>query len=279
MKRTMTAIALATALGLPTLGLPTLAQEGQTLSGTVAEVFGRQAVVATATGRVLVQLPDGVEVPAQGARVDLAGTLAGETFAATAVTVTGVVDPAEEALPAALRGLGLTQVRTRPDDDGETYIHAAMPGGGWLRAEARGDRLLEVQSDGAGLPEPLIAALLPETVRAEPRLADIERITEIDLDNDGEIDVEGFAADGMRIEMEFDRAGRLTDLDLERDDRRSLTEDAARQRLAELGYGEVGFVNRGGRHVDAVALNPYGDWVEVRLDERGRVERERLWDR
>lgn len=183
---------------------------------------------------------------------------------------------AEASLPAPLRGLGLTDIRTRPDDDGEVYLYARSATG-WLRAEARADRLLEVQADGAGLPPAVIEAMLPAAARAEPRLAEIARLTEIDLDDDGEISVEGFAADGMRIEIEFSRDGTLRSYERERDDRNSLSEQAARDRLTALGYRDIGFVERGGRSVTAIAVNPFGDTVEVRLDDQGRVERERLW--
>ncbi|ETX27048.1 hypothetical protein [Roseivivax isoporae] len=276
MRRTLAATIAAIALSAP-FGAPLAAQDAQ-LSGSVADRFGDQVVVATPEGRILVTLPDGVEAPEAGAQVTLEGTRTGNTFAATALEVGAA--PAEDGsvagLPQALQGLGLTEVRSRPDDDGETYIYARLPEGGWLRAEARGDRLLEVQSDGAGLPDALVTALLPEATRAEPRLADLGRLTEIERDDD-EISVEGYAQDGMRIEMEFGRDGTLRDYERERDDRRSLTRDAARERLEALGYTGIGFVERGGRHVAALAVNPYGDQVEVRLDESGRVERERLW--
>lgn len=278
MKRTFLAIAIAATLGAP------LAAQDMHLTGTMTEAFGRQVVVSAPEGRILVTLPEGAAVPAAGARLTLEGTRTGDTFAATAVTVAataavGTGGLAETALPQPLRGLGLTEIRSRPDDDGETYFVARMPDGGWLRAEARGDRLREVQTDGTGLPASLIALMLPEAARAEPRLADIARLTEIELDDDGEISVEGYAADGMRIEMEFGRDGRLRDFERERDDRRSLSEAAARDRLGALGYTDIGFVERGGRHVEALAVNPYGDRVEVRLDEQGRVDRERLWTR
>lgn len=270
MKRTLAALLLSTALAAP------LAAQDAPLSGTVAEAFGTQVVLVTPEGRLLVTLPEGAAIPAPGTRLDLTGTRTGDTFAALTVTAGAAVDPADAMLPAALRGLGLTDIRTRPDDDGETYIYARSATG-WLRAEARGDRLLEVQSDGAGLPQSLIEAMLPAAVRAEPRLAEIARLTEIDLDDDGEISVEGFAADGMRIEIEFARDGALRSYERERDDRRSLTEEVARERLTTLGYSQVGYVDRGGRHVTAIAVNPYGDTVEVRLDDQGRVARERLW--
>lgn len=272
MNRILATLILSTALAAP------LAAQEALLSGTVAEIFGTQIVLVTPEGRLLVTLPEGTAIPAPGTRLDLTGTRTGDTFAAATATATAgaAADTAEAMLPAPLRGLGLTDIRTRPDDDGETYIYARSASG-WLRAEARGDRLLEVQADGAGLPQSLIEAMLPAPARAEPRLAEIARLTEIDLDDDGEISVEGFAADGMRIEIEFARDGALRGYERERDDRRSLSEEAARERLVTLGYSQVGYLERGGRHVTAIAVNPYGDTVEVRLDDQGRVERERLW--
>lgn len=286
MKRTFAALILTTALTGALTGA--IAAQDAPLSGTVAETFGEQVVLETPEGRVLVTLPPGSEPPAPGTRLDLTGTRSGDTFAAATATTGPAADlvadpaaapagdPAEAMLPTALRGIGLTDIRIRPDDDGEVYIYARS-GTGWLRAEAEGDRLTDVQADGAGLPESLIAALLPAPALAEPRLAEITRLTEIDLDDDGEVSVEGYGDDGMRIEMEFSRDGTLRDYERERDDRRSLSEADARDRLTALGYTDVGFIERGGRHVTAIAVNPYGDTVEVRLDDQGRVERERLW--
>lgn len=271
MTRTFAALILTTALAGP------LAAQDAQLTGTVAESFGTQAVLTTPEGRVLVTLPEGTDAPAAGTRLDMTGTRTGDTFVATALSEsTTAADPSEDMLPTALRGLELTEISIRPDDDGEVYIFARSSSG-WLRAEARGDRLLEVQADGAGLPPALVTAMLPATVAAEPRLSEIATLTEIDLDDDGEIKVEGYGSDGMRIEIEFGRDGRLEDFERERDDRRSLSEEAARERLTALGYTEVGYIERGGRHVTALAVNAFGDTVEVRLDDQGRVERERLW--
>lgn len=279
MKRILTTTVAATALAL-SAALPIAAQDMQ-LSGTVAEVFGDQIVVTTTEGRLLVTPPEGADLPATGTRIDMTGTRDGATLAATTLTVNdtaGPADPTEAALPAALQGLGLTDIRSRADDD-DTYYHARLPDGGWLRAEIERDRLKEVQSDGTDLPASLVTALLPQAVQSEPRLADLTRLTEIEIDEDGEIKVEGLAEDGMRVQIEFDRSGALSDFERERDDRRSLSAADARERLETLGYTEIGFVDRGGRHVDAVAVNPYGDQVEVRLDDQGRVDRERMWMR
>lgn len=261
-----------------TLAAPLTAQEAQ-LSGTIAEAFGQQVIVTTSEGRLLVTLPEGFETPAAGAQVDLTGTRNGETFAASTMDITAMRAQGAATLPEALRGLGLSDIRSRSDKDGDTYIYARMSGDGWLRAEARGNQIEEVQSESAGLPDALVATLLPDTIRNEPRVAKLMRITEIDIDDDGEISIEGTASDGMRVEMEFGPMGEMRDYERERDDRTSLSETAARERLTALGYTEIGFIERGGRKVEAQAMNPYGDWVEVRLDDEGRLDRERLWDR
>jgi hypothetical protein len=233
---TLTALILAA-----TLGAPLAAQDAQ-LSGTVTESFGQQVIVATSDGRLLVTLPDGTQAPATGAQVDLTGTRDGETFNASALAVVAMTGPGEATLPEALRGLGLSDIRSRSDDDGDTYIYARMSGDGWLRAETRGGQIEEVQSESAGLPDALIAALLPDTIRNESRVAELARITEIDFDDDGEISIEGTASDGMRVEMEFGPTSDVRDYERERDDRASLSEAAARERLAALGYTQIGYV-------------------------------------
>lgn len=283
--RLIPALLLSAALASPFLA-PAFAQEAAetTLRGSVAEVFGGQAVVVTPEGRLLVALPEGAAAPVPGAWLELTGRREGSTFAATAVAPAerpAAAAADEAALPEALRGLGLQGVQTRADrEDGETYIYARLPDLGAIRAELRRDgSLSEVQSDHVGLPAVLVERLLSQTIRAEPRLAQIATLTEIDRDRDGEIEVKGFAADGARIEIEFDRSGRLKDFERERDNRRSLAPEAARERLTALGYTEILWIERGGRHVEAVAVNPHGDRVEVRLNAEGQVERERLWDR
>lgn len=82
------------------------------------------------------------------------------------------------------------------------------------------------------------------------------------MDHDGEISVEGFAADGMRIKIKFTHNGSLRSYERERDDRRCLTVAAARERIAMLGYTDLGFVERGGRHVKAL------EWRHYRLRQR-----------
>lgn len=279
--RLIPALLLSAALAAP-FAAPVFAQEGAaTLRGSVAEVFGGQVVLVTPEGRLLVTLPEGAAAPAAGAWLDVTGARSGATFAATSIAPAERPAAAAEdsALPEVLRGLGLHGVQTREDrEDRDTYVYARLPDLGAIRAEFRRDgSLSEVQSDHVALPAALVERLLSPAIRAEPRLAQIATLTEIDLDRDGDLEVKGFAADGLRVEIEFDRNGRLTDFDRERDGRRSLSAEAARERLAALGYTEILWIERGGRHVEAVAVNPHGDRVEVRLNEQGQVERERLW--
>lgn len=279
MKRMITAVAIAAVLGTP------LAAQDARVSGTVAESFGNQVVVTTAEGRILVTLPDGTAVPATGTQLDLTGTRTGDVFVATAAepvaTITAPVPAAGGAvtLPPAVQRLGLTDVRTRRDDDGDIDVYGRLPDGGWVKVEVERDAIKEVKSESVGLPSAVISAVLPAAVMNEPRLAAMDRIVEIELDDDGEISVDGYSADGMQVELKFNRDGRLDEYKQERDDRRSMTEAAARDQLAALGYTDIAFVDRGGRHVSALAVNRFGDLVDVRLNEQGRVERERLWQR
>ncbi len=284
-KLTSTVAALALATGL---ALPLIAQDAQ-LSGIVADVFDGQIVVTTPEGRILVTLPDGTQAPQAGASVTLAGSRDGANFTATQIDAsaaqqTAAATPSAQdsaMLPAALRDLGLTDILAKVDDDQDMDIYARMPDGGWvyIETDGRDQRIEEVKTDGTAMPANMIEALLPEQVRSAPRVAELDRIVEIELDDDGEIEIKGIAADGMRVEIEFNRAGQLDDIKLSRDDRRSLTVDAARDALGALGYTDIGYIDRSGRHVTAMALNPDGEQVEVRLDDAGRVERERSWQR
>lgn len=287
MKRTFTSTVAAIALAAG-LALPLTAQDAQ-LSGTVADVFDRQIVVTTSEGRVLVTLPEGSEVPQTGANVTMAGSRDGANFTATQIDIAAASQPApvanggnnSDALPAALQDLGLTNVLIREDDDRDLDIYGEMPGGGWVKIETYGrdQRVEEIKTDGTGLPDAMIAAFLPEQLRNAPRVAELDRIVEIELDDDGEIEIKGLAADGMRAKIEFERNCEMDDYELSRDDRRSMSVEDARAIFADLGYTEIGYVDRSGRHVTAIALNPNGEQVEVRLDDAGRVERERMFQR
>lgn len=274
MKRLLAPTLVASALAT-LLAAPIFAQDGA-LTGTVTDTFGRQIVIASPEGRLLVTLPDGVAAPATGAQVRIEGSRDGTTVLARDVTTLASTAGTDSRLPDILRGLGLGDVQTRIDDsDDEVYLQARMAEGGWLRAEVKRDRVVEVQTDSAPLPDALVRAMLPESILSSPRLSEIARLTEIDLDDDGEISVEGFAADGARIEIEFGRDGTLRDFERERDDRSAMSGEATRERLTALGYRDIGFVDASGRYSEAIATNPYGERVEVRLDASGQVLRER----
>lgn len=282
MKHALATLLLTTALATP------LAAQQTDLTGTVAETFGNTVIVNTAQGRVLMTLPEGADVPAAGTPITATGSGDAANFAAEQVTVAAQPDAAqtaapaqgEEVLPVALRGLGLTDIQVRrDDDDDETDIHAGLASGGWILAETDRGRLEEIKIDQADVPTDLLAALLPDTISNTPQLSDFTTITEINFDSDGEIEIEGIAADGMEVKMEFGTDGSLREFEREVDDRRSISADAARTQLQQLGYTDLGFVNRAGRHVEVVARNTFGDLVEVRIDESGRVERERVWNR
>lgn len=287
MKRTFTTTVAAIALTAG-LALPLTAQDTQ-LSGTVADVFDGQIVVNTSEGRLLVTLPDGTAAPQAGTDVTMSGARDGANFTATQIDTAAAAQSAPTAtgggnttaLPAALQDLGLTNVLIREDDDRDLDIYGELPGGGWVKIETDGrdQRIDEIKTDGTALPDDMIAAFLPEQLRNAPRVAEMDRIVEIELDDDGEIKIEGFAADGMRVEIDFERNGEMDDYEVSRDDRRSLTVEDARAAFANLGYTQIGYVDRSGRHVTAIALNPNGEQVEVRLDEEGRVSRERMFDR
>lgn len=266
------------------LGGPVLAEEAR-LSGTVAEVFGRQAIVATPEGRLLVTLPEGVATPLPGQRVEMSGERQGATFRAQRLEAgpsgsAGAV--AAGSLPAPLAALQPTEVLTRRDigRHGREVIHVLrLPDGTWLRAKTREGRLTEVRSDGAALPEALVTTLLPPGLRSDPTLARLRRIVEIDVKPRGEIEVKGLDADGRHVEAEFWPSGELRKFEFERGHWRAPSPASARAQLEALGYQQIALVKQGPRHVEAIAVNPYGERVEVRMNAEGRVDRERLWHR
>lgn len=282
MKTPIRALALAAAT---LTAAPVFAQEtGSAVTGVVGDVFGDSFVLSAENGRLLVTLPAGAAAPATGARVRVEGAREGRTVAAASVSPLAAASPEAEAAdvspPEPLQGLGLSEVRRRADrEDGEVKWSARLPEGGWLRAETAWDgRLTEIETDGAAAPRALLERMVPAAVLAAPELERIETLTEIEVERD-EIKVEGFSADGMEVELEFAPDGRLRKMESERPDRRRWSPEQVRARLTEAGYADVGWIDLGGRHADAEATNPWGERVEVRLNERGQIERERAFDR
>jgi hypothetical protein len=281
MKTPFKALALAAAT-LATV--PAFAQgTDDAATGVVGDVFGDSFVLSAQDGRLLVTLPEGAAAPAEGQRVRVEGARDGRTMAAVAVSPLAAASPAQAAddaaLPEPLRGLSLTDVRRRADrDDGEVKWSARLPEGGWLRAETGWDgRLTEIKTDGAAAPRALLERMVPAAVLAAPELERIATLTEIEVERD-KIEVEGFSADGMEVELEFAPDGRLLKMEVERPDRRRWSREQVRARLGDAGYADVGWINLGGRHADAEATNAWGERVEVRLNEGGQIARERAID-
>jgi hypothetical protein len=279
MKTTLTALAVVLALAGPAA-----AQETH-LSGTVAEVFGSQIVLATPEGRILVTLPEDVAAPTPGTRITVEGERAGQRLTATVLREEGLARPGSAGdgmanaanLPPALAALNPVETFSRREfgpRGAEDKYYLRLADGRWLKAKVRGGQLAEVKGE-AGVPATLASAMLPAAVTAEPRAAEITQIIEIELENkDGWIKFEGNTARGDRIKLEFESSGRLISLDRKSDNRRSLSDAAARDRLSNLRYADVAILHRTGRHVEAIATNPYGERVVVRLNDRGAVDRE-----
>lgn len=271
-----------------------MAQETVTLSGTVAERFGETIVLDTGAGRFLVTLPKSASEPRQGARLSVTGIRTDRTVAATSVDA-GAQSTAEQPfaptsssanavnIPDVLDGLGFTDLRSREDyDDGET-VYSARSGESWLRAEFRRDgSFKKAESDGSGLPKTLVDRILPAEARSNMRLAEAASIIEVERKRDGKFEIEGLTEGGSELELEFDQSGQLVKFEIDErseDKRGSLGTNEARARLQALGYTDIGWMKRGGKHVDAEASNAYGDRVEVRLNHRGDVDRERAMTR
>ncbi|MFN3616122.1 MAG: hypothetical protein ACK4WC_16405, partial [Rubrimonas sp.] len=82
-------------------------------------------------------------------------------------------------------------------------------------------------------------------------------------------------ASGSDLEIRYDRRGQL-----DRVERPlpvpGLDRDSVIARLSSAGYTNIGWIGYGPRHVEAEAVNSYGERVEVRLNRDGLIDRERL---
>lgn len=257
--------------------LSPLALHAQTaeLTGRVGDVFADQFVLETDGQRILVEAPG--QVPARGDIVSVTGTRDGSNFAATGVQqAANGVSAEETTLPEELRGIGLTSIRDR-EDDGERRVGGRLADGSELRVEYHRDgRIDEVEtSRGGTLPAELLARILPAALMDTAEYKGITRVVEVDLDRD-EVKVEGYAEDGARIEIEASPDGAIHSYERKiHRDRRAMNDGAARERLAALGYADAGRIRSDDGKLNVEATNPFGERVELRLDEQGRVTRER----
>lgn len=181
-------------------------------------------------------------------------------------------------LPASLQGLGLTQLHQRIDrDDGDAVWSARTREGTWLRIETDWNgRLEEIKaSEGQSLSPALLSRLLPAAIAQSHRRAELAQVTELEFDDDGEIELKGRDAQGTLTELEFGADGLMTELKRKRWETRRFEAPAVQERLQQAGYRDIGWVHLGGKHAEAEATNRFGERVSVRLNDRGQIDRER----
>lgn len=207
-------------------------------------------------------------------------TLAQAQPASPATPAAPVVAPYAPAatLPPALQGLGLTQLHQRIDrKDGDTVWSARTREGTWLRIETdSAGRLEDIKaSEGQSLSPTMLNRLLPPAVAQSSRRTELAQVTELDFDDDGEIELKGRDAQGTRTKIEFGADGLLTELKRERWETRRWEATGVQERLQQAGYRDIGWLHLGGKHAEAEATNRFGERVSVRLNDRGQIDRER----
>lgn len=168
--------------------------------------------------------------------------------------------------------LGFVQAIAHDDDD----FYGQLPDGTWFEVKYDDNRLEEIDASAGGtIPADLLDRLLPESVRTNAQLTALARVTQIEIDSDGDIEIDGYDSANMRVELEFDASGTLDEAKTSPDDRRSLDVAAATARLTEEGFTDIDWAERSSREIEVIARNAAGDLVMVRLDENGQINRER----
>lgn len=284
MKQTIKSSIIPAALALSFIPTLVAAQDIETRTGRVVEIFGSQFVLESQGTRFLIQPDtDTGELPKVGDRITVTGEREGSTLRADQIETMAALASAggegEAELPQQLQGLALGDVSIRTERDGDTKISAKLPNGDWIRAEtneAGGLEEIETNRNGA-LTAELLSRILPESLLQSPRFQEIDRVQEIEIDK-RKYEVEGFSADGARIEIKADLDGRLIEFEMKRDDddRVALSEEAARASLEKLGYTDFGWVEAKKKHVHLEARNSFGERVEVHVNANGQVTKERL---
>lgn len=301
---TRTLKALMAGAALAALALPALAEE---LRGRVAESFGAHAVVEARGARFLVLLPPGTAPLAEGARILAEGDLDGRTLTARRIVVEAAPgsgprtvdrgrDPRREAradrpggpAPAAaaaaapadpprLPGVGdWTLVET--SRSGDRHWTGRLADGSLLRVVTAANGALErLATDGAALPRPLLDRLLPLRLSELAETGRLAAITRAEVRPRGEIVLRGPDAEGHETELRYDREGRF-----ERAERRlpppGLDRAEVERILTAAGYTDIGGYDFGPAHAEAIATNPWGERVEVRINRHGEIDRERRRD-
>lgn len=150
------------------------------------------------------RLPDGTEIEAE---FDMAGNLI-EIEADDGSLPAPVI---EAALPAAMRdnpAMALferyEEIRVRP---GHIEVKGWQASGEDIEVKfAPDNRLIEIEADDATLPQPIIDAILPQTVRGSEVIAQFATIDEIKAEY-GRFEVRGEDAGGEDMRAQFDEAG------------------------------------------------------------------------
>ncbi|MFN3643064.1 MAG: hypothetical protein ACK4TB_09095 [Gemmobacter sp.] len=186
------------------------------------------------------------------------------------------LDPAGAADTAAPRLPGVTDLALRHRARSGDLHWSGRLGAGEVRVVSAWDGTVKrVETDGAALPRPVIDRALPMSLSALEGAERLAAVTRAEQRPRGEIVLRGRDAGGSDLEIKYDRRGRL-----DRVERRlplpGLDRDSVIARLDAAGYRDIGWVGYGARHVEAEAVNPYGERVEVRLNRDGRIDRERL---
>lgn len=189
------------------------------VTGEVMNVFGDRFVLQTGGGPVLVAAPPTTPPLQPGQRVTVSGERDGNQITAEKIrsATSGRNATAEDALPEALRGLGLIFVDSREWPHGKREYLLQLDGGTRIEVEIdRDGNVQEIEAEGhkAVMPASLLGRFVPESVARHPQLNDLENLHKIEISNDGEIEIEGFFSSGERFDAEFDASGRLVDFDL-----------------------------------------------------------------
>lgn len=323
-------------------------QDGLTIEGTVADVFGNKFVLEDETGRVLVETgPSWFHNIAvtQGERLTVVGEPDGDGFDAfritrqdgTEIVVRDPNGPApwaggprangddrraerherherrderraereerreerraergprgehraemraenEQAARAALEGFGFTEIEL--DERGPRHFE--------FDARDADGRLVEVRIDADGIVTKLeveterpaaqadFAQLLPEPVRQALARDNVTDIREFERER-RHYEVEGFNGDGQEVEMDIRLDGQVTKVEIKGERSAAAvpapSEAQLRQVVEAGGYEWVGNVEAKPRHHEVIAVNSYGETVELHVDFGGEIYKERL---
>lgn len=226
--------------------------------GRVADIFGDRILIEDETGRILVEVPAGLDKPADiavGRTIEVEGRLRGRTIEARRIVLTGPAGPAVAA-PAGTPPSGAVPQR---GEAGPAHTPAqARP--------SSADALLDQ------LARPADAATIRMTLegiglRAAGAPVRKNKNTEI-LARD---------AAGKAWTASLDRFGRLEEIELEDYDddnapsRPNFDDRRVTRIVEEAGYRTRASVERRSDHFEVIALNQQGDLVEVHVDFAGTI--------